>query len=246
MTGSRTPRQRRRGLPSLLIPIGLLAMAGVLGIMTTQDRQADARDPAAAGDDLYTTHCAGCHQPNGEGIEGTFPPLAGNPAAADADYVAQVIGEGKSGPLEVNGVNYDSTMPPIAGLSDEEVGQLADHVTGLASGSSGGEVVDSTPEPEPDDSAPEPPGSDGGEAGRGQDLFSGSDRFDEGGSACASCHTAGELGNAGGSSLGPDLTDVAEKLGGAEGWSEKAECCHLHSHYAKPCHEHADDKHVPI
>jgi cytochrome c oxidase cbb3-type subunit 2 len=44
-----------------------------------------AADPAGApqldGQVLYSTHCQGCHQANGEGLKGAFPPLKGSEAA---------------------------------------------------------------------------------------------------------------------------------------------------------------------
>jgi cytochrome c oxidase subunit 2 len=35
----------------------------------------------AKGESLYNTHCAACHQINGEGVEGVFKPLKGSPIA---------------------------------------------------------------------------------------------------------------------------------------------------------------------
>ena len=32
--------------------------------------------PYAAGEKIYVSHCASCHQKTGEGLEGAFPPLA--------------------------------------------------------------------------------------------------------------------------------------------------------------------------
>jgi cytochrome c5 len=68
---------------------------------------------------IYQAKCAACHQPDGTGIPGTFPPLADNPHIADTDYVASVIENGLSGEIEVNGVTYDGQMP-VLGLSDAE------------------------------------------------------------------------------------------------------------------------------
>lgn len=180
--------------------------------------QVSAQDSGAA--DLYATNCAGCHQVDGSGIPGTFPPLAGNPAATDGEYVAVVIVDGRSGPIEVLGETYDAVMPPITGLSDDEVAAISEHVVGLAGGE-GDAVAD---EPAADEPAPDvpPPRADPPQAGdvdRGHDLFTGSEQLDAGGGSCASCHTAGEVGNLGGSSLGPDLTDVYDRLGGEAGLS---------------------------
>ncbi|NNK91680.1 MAG: cytochrome c [Acidimicrobiia bacterium] len=73
------------------------------------------------GADVYSAVCAGCHQQGGTGIEGTFPPLRGNTAVEDAEYVAQVIANGREGRIEVNGVEYDGAMPAFSTLSTDEV-----------------------------------------------------------------------------------------------------------------------------
>ena len=104
------------------------------------------------------------------------------------------------------GVAYDAVMPPVAGLSEDQVQAIAAHVTGLAGAA-----------PTPTTVAVDEPS--GGNSVRGHDLFVGSSGFSNGGSACASCHSAGEVGSLGGSSLGPDLTDVYGRLGGEAGLS---------------------------
>ena len=44
-----------------------------------------AADLKAAGEKVYAANCAACHQANGEGLAGTFPPIAaGKPFAAPA------------------------------------------------------------------------------------------------------------------------------------------------------------------
>ena len=201
-SGGKSPR-------TTLVPFGLIAVSVFVAIATgTSSSPTEAQD--VSGADLYAANCAGCHQANGEGLPGTFPPLAENPGAADPEYVATVITDGKSGPIEVLGETYNSAMPAIAGLSDNELDALVDHVVGLAGGGESPDPVDPVDPAEP----PEP-----GDIDDGHDLFIGSNRFDEGATACASCHTAGEVGNFGGSSLGPDLTDAYEILGGDAGLS---------------------------
>ncbi len=161
------------------------------------------------GEELFNSTCAGCHQAGGVGIVGTFPPLAGNPAAADADYVASVIREGKSGPLEVLGESYDGEMPPVTSLSDDEVTAVVAYVVGIAGG---GEAPPTGPETTGTPADPQDP-----DVSAGHDIFVGSNSLDAGGPACAACHTAGEVGSLGGSTLGPDLTDAVETYGGEAG-----------------------------
>jgi mono/diheme cytochrome c family protein len=169
-----------------------------------------AQELAQGGGDgaaVFADNCAECHGDNGEGEPGVFPPLAGNPNAADGDHVATVVTEGLSGPLEVLGQSYNNVMDPLD-LSDDDLAAVVEYVGGLAGNGGGGETPSST-------TPPEPPETGGVAAGR--DLFVGGTQLTEGGPACAACHTAGSVGNHGGSGLGPDLTDVAERRGGELG-----------------------------
>ena len=87
-------------------------------------------DHAALGAGLYTEHCQRCHQENGAGLAGAFPPLAESPwfDTTPERVIATVLG-GMAGPLELKGAHYDAEMPPFkAQLSDEEVAALLDHV----------------------------------------------------------------------------------------------------------------------
>jgi cytochrome c oxidase subunit 2 len=48
------------------------------------------------GEDVYLSACAGCHQPNGEGIKGSFPAIKGGDVATGEldDHISLVL-EGK-------------------------------------------------------------------------------------------------------------------------------------------------------
>src|SRR3546814_4727187 len=66
---------------------------------------------------------------NGQGLEGVFPPLAGSDwIAADPKRLPQVILHGLSGHVQVNGVDYDSVMPPMSQLTDDEVANISTYV----------------------------------------------------------------------------------------------------------------------
>jgi nitrite reductase (NO-forming) / hydroxylamine reductase len=122
MIRSPRPRALRRSVPLVAL---LLALGGC-------DRSAaplDADDPAV-GRNTYLTHCSACHQREGEGLRGAFPPLAG------ADWLAEqpteaaiaVVLNGISGPLTVNGETYNGMMPPAAHLSDAQIAAILGHV----------------------------------------------------------------------------------------------------------------------
>ncbi len=84
---------------------------------------------AARAAQLYTNTCAACHQSNGMGLPGAFPPLVKNPAVIAADPTAHIraILHGVSGQV-IEGVSYPSPMPPFAEqLSDADVADIVNH-----------------------------------------------------------------------------------------------------------------------
>jgi mono/diheme cytochrome c family protein len=55
------------------------------------------------GAELYQQNCAACHQPNGQGLPGAFPPLAKSDfIAADPGAVLEVTVKGMQGKMVVN------------------------------------------------------------------------------------------------------------------------------------------------
>ncbi len=159
---------------------------------------------------MYASTCSTCHEPDGRGIPGEFPPLLGNERASDAAYVEDTVRNGLSGPIEVMGITYDGSMRAFEDkLSDDEIFAVVAYVGTLA-------VTDPSAIPETPAVIAEP-----GSVSEGYDLFIGSTGLTNGGAACAACHTAGRVGNLGGSSLGPDLTNTVEVFGSEDalsGW----------------------------
>jgi mono/diheme cytochrome c family protein len=64
------------------------------------------------GKRLFTTICAACHQPTGQGIAGRFPPLAGSDFLnADKHRAIKIVVNGLQGELVVNGQHFNNAMP---------------------------------------------------------------------------------------------------------------------------------------
>jgi mono/diheme cytochrome c family protein len=76
----------------------------------------------AAGEQVYTQVCAACHQANGEGVSGQFPPLAGaGEFYGPAQRHAWIVINGLSGEIVVKGTTYNAAMPAQGALSDYEI-----------------------------------------------------------------------------------------------------------------------------
>lgn len=92
-------------------------------------QQQPEKPPAGLGAELYRTSCANCHQTNGQGVPGIFPPLAGDPVvtALDPSNHIRIVLFGAKG-SSIKGVAYQAQMPAWAGqLSDEEAAAVINH-----------------------------------------------------------------------------------------------------------------------
>ena len=75
--------------------------------------------------------CSACHQATGQGVAGTFPPLAHNTDLFLArDYPVRVVLAGLSGKITVDGKQLNSVMPPLDVLSDQQIAAVVNYVRG--------------------------------------------------------------------------------------------------------------------
>lgn len=89
----------------------------------------------SAGEELYGQACLACHQPEGKGLPGVYPPLAESDwVSGDPERLIGVVLNGLSGPIEINGKPFVSNapvpMPPFAGLTDQEIADLLTYLRG--------------------------------------------------------------------------------------------------------------------
>jgi mono/diheme cytochrome c family protein len=79
-------------------------------------------DPVQAGQRVYTQRCQACHQADGRGLAGTFPPVVGSEWEVGPPETPVRIVNGLHQPIEVAGETYDGVMPAWGGiLSDAEI-----------------------------------------------------------------------------------------------------------------------------
>lgn len=137
------PEEGTRPLP---VPF-LLFFAGVGIVAAVYLLRYRGHDAAWAGDDrsaqraptseltpeaAYQKNCSSCHQTNGMGVPGAFPPLAGSPwVVNDRETPIRAVLLGLSGPIEVSGKTYSGVMPSFAdALSDAEIALATTHARG--------------------------------------------------------------------------------------------------------------------
>jgi mono/diheme cytochrome c family protein len=94
-------------------------------------------DPVAMGKILFNTGgaCVTCHQPNGQGVPGVFPPLAGSEwAQGSPDRVVRIVLFGLQGPVHVRGADFGAAVMPAFGAtgtfgwSDEKIAAVLTYV----------------------------------------------------------------------------------------------------------------------
>ena len=92
------------------------------------------------GQRVYEQNCQACHQADGSGIKGAFPPLAGaDYLLADPKRSIDVLLKGLSGKINVNGAEYNGVMPAVS-LSDEKVANVLTYVLNTWN-NNGGEIT---------------------------------------------------------------------------------------------------------
>ena len=93
---------------------------------------AEEFDWQALGGRVYAANCLACHQANGQGIPGAFPPLAGHTpelyhAPGGREFLIKSVLYGLMGPITVAGISYNGVMPAFPQLSDAEIAAVLNY-----------------------------------------------------------------------------------------------------------------------
>ncbi len=113
-------------VPVFLALAGMYRPSGTDYKSTAQDELANSM---ARGKDVYGISCAGCHQVNGEGLSGVFPPLA------NSDHLTKVQGKlitiilkGQNEEITVNNTKYSTPMAALDQLTDQQVADVLNYI----------------------------------------------------------------------------------------------------------------------
>ncbi len=96
----------------------------------TTDTQAQGADNVLAqGKTIYNKFCLVCHQANGSGVDGLYPPLVNTDwVKGDKERLIKIILNGQEGPIEVNGETYNNVMPAQDFLKNDEVAAVLTYI----------------------------------------------------------------------------------------------------------------------
>jgi cytochrome c oxidase cbb3-type subunit 2 len=113
-------RQEAKALVAYLLSLRPVPLPGAARAPTTAD---------GSGARVYESRCGACHQQNGQGVPGTFPPLAGDSVVLGTDPTrhVEIVLFGLSGQV-IAGKTYASPMPAWADqLTDAEIAAVVNH-----------------------------------------------------------------------------------------------------------------------
>lgn len=122
----------------LLLPIFLLLIScggdapdkkPVKKVKTPKKETAAKNTSGLNGKKLFITHCSVCHMPNGLGVKGSFPPLSGTEwVNGPAEVMIDIVLNGLSEEIEVNGDKYVTPMAALPHIKDDEIAAILTYV----------------------------------------------------------------------------------------------------------------------
>ena len=188
----------------------IVALATIAGIWAPALANAAGTD-AEAGKQIFQEKCTACHTIGNGPLVG--PDLKGVTARRPREWLEQWIAApdamlAKKDPVATELLHQFHDVPMAnLGLSASDVtAVLAFLETAAAQPSAPATAGQAASAPAVQ-----------GDPEIGKELFTGVTRFANGGPPCMACHSVGGIGALGGGQLGPDLTGVGERYGGAAG-----------------------------
>ncbi|HEX8373457.1 MAG TPA: cytochrome c [Chthoniobacterales bacterium] len=88
------------------------------------------KTPVELGKIVYTANCQSCHQANGNGVAGQYPPLAGSEWVVGSERrLAMLVLRGLQGEIQVKGATYNGAMPAWASsLNDKKIANVLTYI----------------------------------------------------------------------------------------------------------------------
>jgi mono/diheme cytochrome c family protein len=184
----------------------IVALATIAGIWAALPAVANAAETdAAAGQQLFQEKCVICHTVGKGPLLG--PDLKGVIEKRPREWLEQWIAApdamlAKKDPVAIELLHQFRDLPmPNQGLKPSDVNAVLAYLATAAA--------------QPSAPATETAPAVQGNPEIGKELFTGVVRLQNGGPPCMACHSVGGIGALGGGQLGPDLTTLVARFGGA-------------------------------
>lgn len=113
-----------------LDPLGGAPRAAKAGSKGVEQVVADL-GPVGRGKKIFSANCATCHQANGQGVAGQYPPLAGSEwVLGGTKRLGMILLKGLEGPLVVKGQQYGSAVmqPWESTLTDAKIADVLTYI----------------------------------------------------------------------------------------------------------------------
>ncbi|HKJ79045.1 MAG TPA: cytochrome c [Prolixibacteraceae bacterium] len=81
------------------------------------------------GKEVYDAVCLACHMADGSGVPGMHPPLIETEwVSGDKERLIDLVLNGMSGKIKVDGETYNSIMPAHSHLSDQQIANVLSYI----------------------------------------------------------------------------------------------------------------------
>jgi mono/diheme cytochrome c family protein len=101
------------------------------GAVGSGAQQATELSPAERGKKIFSANCATCHQANGQGVPGQYPPLVGSEYVINGTRrPAMIVLKGLEGPLTVKGSHFGTAVmqPWDKTLTDAKIADVLTYI----------------------------------------------------------------------------------------------------------------------
>jgi cytochrome c551 len=107
----------------------LLFTAYCLLLTACSEKDVKLKQYYVDGQALYKLHCANCHQDNGQGLAGLYPPIAGSDfLEKNKELILCSMRNGLQDTIVVNGKSFHQAMPANTQLQALDVAEIATYI----------------------------------------------------------------------------------------------------------------------
>ena len=98
-------------------------------VSKSSSKKTSAKEVKVDGIMIYKKHCMECHQENGEGVPNIYPTLQNAEwVGADKDHLVEIIINGMTKEIVVNGIAYEDEMPKADYLTNKEIAAVLTYI----------------------------------------------------------------------------------------------------------------------